>query len=131
MNDSGETWYVKLANGDVHPVTIDRLDWAFEHGHVNADTLVLSEEAENWTRLGEIAGLDEEPAAAAPAPAPSVASYAPQPVASYTPQRAAYAPTPTPAIVAATYTPAPRPVSRAPYQPPAANSLRPVSMDLG
>ncbi len=132
MNDSGETWYVKLANGDVHPVTIDQLDWAFEHGHVDADTLVLCEEAENWTRLGEIAGLDDEPAAAAPAPAPAppVASYAPRQVASYTPQRMAYAPTPTPATAAATYTPAPRAVVRAPYQPPAANSLRPVSMDL-
>jgi hypothetical protein len=124
MNSSGENWYVKLANGDVHNVTVDQLDWAFEQGHIDANTLVLADEAQGWVRLGEVAGLDEAPApAAAPARAPvpvaaPVRAVAPAP---------AVAPTPTPMVAA--YTPAPRPAAYAPSFAPAANSLRPYSMD--
>jgi len=106
MNSSGENWYVKLANGDVHNVTVDQLDWAFEQGHIDANTLVLADEAQGWVRLGEVAGLDEAPApAAAPARAPvpvaaPVRAVAPAP---------AVAPTPTPMVAA--YTPAPRPAA--------------------
>jgi hypothetical protein len=124
MNDSGETWYVKLANGDVHKATVDQLDWAFEHGHIDANTLVLSEDADTWARLGEVAGLDEAPVAAPP-PSPTMA-----PVRMAAPV-AYYSPTPTPVAMTSSYTPAPRSVAqRAPYQAPAASSLRPVSMDL-
>jgi hypothetical protein len=133
MSNSGETWYVKLPNGDVHPVTIDQLDWAFEQGHIDANTLVLSEEAEGWARLGDVAGLDDAPpAAAAPAPAPvhvaapvSVAApvrvVAPVPVAA-----PVYTLSPTPMAVA--YSAAPRAASYAPVRAP--NSLRPVSLDV-
>ncbi|MGO9836531.1 MAG: GYF domain-containing protein [Polyangiaceae bacterium] len=141
MSNSGETWYVKLPNGDVHPVTIDQLDWAFEQGHIDANTLVLSEEAEGWARLGDVAGLDEaSPAAAAPATAPvsmaapvhvaaPVSVAAPVRVVAPTPVAApVYAPSPTPMAVA--YSAAPRPTSYAPVRAPAPNSLRPVSLDV-
>jgi GYF domain 2 len=60
QNDS---WYVMLGDGDVHRVTLDELDEAFQAGHVDAQTLVLAEGAKAWTRLGQLAGLDEsEPA---------------------------------------------------------------------
>jgi hypothetical protein len=54
-----ELWYVKLANGDVHRVTIDQLDGAFQAGHIDESTMVLAAGASQWTKLGEIAGLDE------------------------------------------------------------------------
>jgi hypothetical protein len=124
MTSSGETWYVKLANGDVHPVTIEQLDWAFEQGHIDVNTLVLPGEGTSWVRLGEAAGLDEEPAAATSTP--PVATAAPAPVA------AAPAPVlpPSPTPMVASYTPAPRAAPYVPsYAPPVANSLRPFSMD--
>jgi|HubBroStandDraft_1064217.scaffolds.fasta_scaffold73230_2 hypothetical protein len=135
MNDSGETWYVKLANGDVHHVTIDQLDWAFEQGHIDANTLVLSEEATGWSRLGDVAGLDEAPpTSVAPAAAPAVTAAA-APLASAPP-----APTPTP-VAAPVYTPSPtptaltysappRPAAYVPARAPVPNSLRPVSLDV-
>jgi len=110
MNSSGENWYVKLANGDVHQVTVEQLDWAFENGHVDANTLVLCDQAKGWARLGEVAGLDE---VAAPAAAPT------RPVAP--------APTPTPA---AAYTLAPRAAPYTPSYAPPAGSLRPVALNL-
>jgi hypothetical protein len=57
-------WYVMLADGDVHRVTLDQLDEAFQEGHVDSDTLVLAQGADQWTRLGQLAGLDERPLAA-------------------------------------------------------------------
>src|SRR5271165_3402711 len=76
MNETGETWYVKLANGDVHPVTIDQLDLAFQEGRVDANTLVLSADADGWMRLGEVAGLDEGAPAATAAPPPPTHTFA-------------------------------------------------------
>ncbi len=111
----GELWYVRLPNGDVHHVTVDQLDTAFEAGHVDADTLVLADGSTQWTRLGEAAGLDDE---APPTPAPRA-----MPVMS-----------PTPAPVVRTVNVA-APVLRAPvaygaYATPA-GSIRPVAFDLG
>jgi hypothetical protein len=128
MNESGETWYVKLANGDVHPVTVDQLDWAFEQGHVDANTLVLSADADGWMRLGEVAGLDDEPPARAPT-APPAAAPPPARVAAPVPvvrlAAPAYVQSPTPTAVSY----APRPAAYvAPV--PVPSSLRPVSMDL-
>ena len=54
-----ELWYVKLANGDVHRVTIDQLDGAFQAGHIDESTMVLAAGASQWTKLGDMAGLDE------------------------------------------------------------------------
>ena len=68
-----ELWYVKLPNGDVHRVTIDQLDGAFQAGHIDESTMVLAAGASQWTKLGDIAGLDEE-SAPDPQPAPEQAA---------------------------------------------------------
>jgi hypothetical protein len=57
---SEELWYVKLANGDVHRVTLDQLDGAFQAGHIDEGTMVLAAGASTWTKLGDLAGLDDE-----------------------------------------------------------------------
>jgi hypothetical protein len=135
---SGELWFVKLPNGAVHHVTLDQLDAAFEAGHIDARTPVLSDGATQWTTLGEAAGLEDAPVAPAPVAAPSptpapvvmsvaAPTYAAQPApVSYAPRQApvSYAPRSAPV----SYAPRSAPVS---YVPPAANSLRPVAMDLG
>jgi hypothetical protein len=133
---SGELWFVKLPNGDVHHVTLDQLDAAFQDGHINENTPVLADGATQWTTLGKAAGLEDEAsppapvAAPSPTPAPVVRSVAPPMVqaaapVSYAPQAAAasYAPRSAPV----SYAPRSAPVSYAPV----ANSIRPVAMDLG
>src|SRR5512135_929684 len=57
---SEELWYVKLANGDVHRVTLDQLDGAFQAGHIDESTMVLAAGGSTWTKLGDLAGLDDE-----------------------------------------------------------------------
>jgi hypothetical protein len=129
---SEELWYVKLANGDVHRVTLDQLDGAFQAGHIDEGTMVLAAGASIWTKLGDLAGLDDE----AEAPAPAPVSYA-APVAPTAPTRAVpvTAPSAYPAPAVA-YAPVPTYVPRAVAAPavaPAAyvpNSLRPMSLDL-
>ncbi len=71
-----ELWYVKLPNGDVHRVTIDQLDGAFQAGHIDESTMVLAAGASQWTKLGEIAGIDGESEATEP-PAEPEAQAAP------------------------------------------------------
>lgn len=56
-----DLWYVMLADGDVHRVTLDQLDEAFQAGHIDQETLVLAEGARQWTQLGKLAGLEEAP----------------------------------------------------------------------
>ncbi len=56
-----DLWYVMLADGDVHRVTLDQLDEAFQAGHIDQETLVLAEGARHWTQLGKLAGLEETP----------------------------------------------------------------------
>jgi hypothetical protein len=67
-----DLWRVRLATGE-QPMSLDDLDLAFEAGRIDADTLVCPPGAFAFSRLGAIAGLDE-PAAAAPAPAPTQAT---------------------------------------------------------
>jgi hypothetical protein len=57
---SEELWYVKLANGDVHRVTLDQLDGAFQAGHIDESTMVLSDGATTWTTLGDLVGGGDE-----------------------------------------------------------------------
>ncbi|HZU83911.1 MAG TPA: hypothetical protein VE987_13380 [Polyangiaceae bacterium] len=71
MNGNGDHWYVQLADGDVHRVTLDQLDEAFQLGHVNAHTMVLAAGSSRWARLGQLAGID--------APGPATA-YSERPV---------------------------------------------------
>lgn len=124
-----ELWFVKLPNGDVHHVTVDQLDTAFEAGHIDVNTLVLADGSSEWTRLGEAAGLDEEPAPArspapmqvmSPTPGPVVRHVSAAPQIAYA-QPASYAPRSV------------APVAQAAYATPAtpAGSIRPVAFDLG
>jgi hypothetical protein len=141
-----ELWYVKLADGDVHRVTIDQLDGAFQAGHIDENTMVLAAGATQWTKLGELAGLGDEaeappPAPAAPATYAAPARVASQAVPSYAPpahaQGAAAARAAVP-VSYASYAPAgstpyavtvtSRPAAVPPLVP---NSLRPMSLDLG
>jgi len=106
-----DVWYVKLANGDVHKVTLDQIDQAFDGGRIDANVLVRPEGSEEWRTLAELAGLDSPPVAPPPAAAyvPPAASMPPRrsyvpPAASMPPR--SYAP---PAPYARSY--APEPVS--------------------
>jgi hypothetical protein len=108
-----ELWYVKLANDDVHRVTLDQLDGAFQAGHIDESTMVLAAGADRWAKLGDLLGGDE----AAEVPAPPVqqaVAYAPPVVSYVAPQRTAV--------------PVAAPVARVPAIVP--NSLRPMSIDL-
>ena len=110
MNSASELWYVQLSDGDVHRLTLDQLDEGFQAGHVGADTMVLPAGARHWTKLGELAGIDDNP----PAPAP--------------PFHASFAP---PVLVAPPVFVAP-PARSAPHSqlPRLLESHRPVSVDL-
>jgi hypothetical protein len=108
----GELWFVKLPNGDVHHVTIDQLDTAFDAGHIDADTLVLPDGSTHWVRLGQAAGLDD-----AQPSAPPMVSPTPAPVM-------------VPVRVAAPVVSRPPPSSYTPYATPA-GSIRPVALDMG
>src|SRR6202012_4504040 len=101
-SSSGELWYVKLADGDVHRVTLDQLDEAFQAGHIDGDTMVLEAGGSQWKKLGDLAGIDDDavPIEAAPVqqlgyPAPATQQVAAA-SAQTVPQRA-------PASVAPTY----------------------------
>ncbi len=72
-------WYVKLADGDVEPLTLDELDEAFQAGHVNEHTMVLPAGSTQWAKLGELAGLDQPQRPAAHVPTRAVAPLAPMP----------------------------------------------------
>jgi hypothetical protein len=134
---NGELWFVKLPNGDVHHVTLDQLDTAFQAGHIDANTQVLSDGATEWTTLGRAAGLDEAPSAAAPSPTPApvvvpVAAYARQAApASYAPRSVpvSYSQPQAPRSAPVSYSQPPRSVPGA--YPTPAGSIRPVAMDLG
>jgi hypothetical protein len=108
-------WYVMLADGDVHRVTLDQLDEAFQEGHVDSDTLVLAHGADQWTRLGLLAGLDERP------PAAHGPRFADPPSAlERNPATSPFAPAVPPGFHA--------PVGM--HGLPVTNSFRPVSVDL-
>jgi hypothetical protein len=59
MNSTDRLWYVQLADGDVHRVTLDQLDEGFQAGHIDEKTMVLAAGASRWKALGELAGIDE------------------------------------------------------------------------
>jgi len=69
-----EIWSVRLPSGDVRRGSLDELDAAFEAGHIDENALVLAPGATKWTKLGELAGLDDD---APPAAAPTTVSVAP------------------------------------------------------
>jgi hypothetical protein len=63
MSGDENLWYVKTGDGDVHRVTLDQLDEAFQAGRIDENVMVLGGTATRWTKLGQLAGLDEPPAA--------------------------------------------------------------------
>jgi hypothetical protein len=78
MSGDENLWYVKTADGDVHRVTLDQLDEAFQAGRIDENVMVLPTGATRWAKLADLAGLDEPPP---PAPV-ARAAYMPTPVAS-------------------------------------------------
>lgn len=54
-----ELWLVKLADGRVRSMTVDDMDAALERGELDAKTEVQAPDADEWTTLGVVAGLDE------------------------------------------------------------------------
>jgi hypothetical protein len=152
-SSSGDFWYVKLSDGDVHRVTLDQLDEAFQAGHIDGDTMVLAGGASEWTRLASLAGMDEEEevpveaalhaAAEAPAhyiPQRPVPHFVQQPGVRPMPTAPAAAPVrpavmmqPVPQIAAPmAYSPRPiiPPVVAPSLRPVTPNTLRPISMDF-
>jgi hypothetical protein len=71
--DDGDLWHVQLRTGEVRAMTLDQLDDAFQRGIVNEDTYVFQEDANQWARLGEVAGLDAD--ADEPDSAPASSGY--------------------------------------------------------
>jgi hypothetical protein len=152
-SSSGDFWYVKLSDGDVHRVTLDQLDEAFQAGHIDGETMVLASGSTQWERLAAVAGMDdgEEEAEAAPGPEPEATYIPQQPMPAFAQRQAgayaqqvqavasaprAYIPQPTHAIPQpAPYgaRPAPQPVVPPVIRPsfsPMPNTLRPMSVDF-
>jgi hypothetical protein len=77
-----EIWSVRLPSGDVRRGSLDELDAAFEAGHINEDSLVLAPGATTWTKLGDLAGLDDDAAPPPAAAPPATISLAPPSYAS-------------------------------------------------
>jgi hypothetical protein len=95
---SADLFYVKLADGDVHRVSLDQLDDAFQAGHIDGATMVLADGSDKWTTLGALAGMDDEDDSEAVAPVQVIPQNAPAPAPyshsqSYVPQQS-YAPQP-------------------------------------
>jgi hypothetical protein len=63
MSGDENLWYVKTDDGDVHRVTLDQLDEAFQAGRIDEHVMVLGGTATRWTKLGQLAGIDEPPPA--------------------------------------------------------------------
>jgi hypothetical protein len=57
-----EAWHVAVAPDDIKVVSLDQLDDLFRLSLVDSDTKVWQPGMSAWVSLGEIAGLDEEPA---------------------------------------------------------------------
>ena len=143
MSITGDSWYVKLSDGDVHRVTLDQLDEAFQAGHIDGNTMVLASGATQWTKLGALAGIDDEEAdfqadgpspLATPAPAGTLTHGYPAPPASNPPRSRTAQPAPAaawgapaqPAPVAARGTAVPTPSIAAQGRPAAPASVRAV-----
>jgi hypothetical protein len=61
MSGDENLWYVKTADGDVHRVTLDQLDEAFQAGRIEDDVMVLGPGQTKWAKLSVLLGLDEPP----------------------------------------------------------------------
>ena len=57
---NADLFYVKLPDGDVHRVSLEQLDDAFQAGHIDGTTMVLADGSDKWTTLGALAGIDDD-----------------------------------------------------------------------
>jgi hypothetical protein len=137
-NDNDELWYVQMDNGDLRELTLDELDEAFNAGLIHENTYVMEVGASEWQTLADVAGLNEEEPAPAPAP-----TYAPQamgarPLPNLVPHQSQY-PAPTsaamsasawpPVVQASGYAARPTPASVVPFAG-GPQSTAPVVHDL-
>jgi uncharacterized protein DUF4339 len=82
---TSDSWYVTAPNGQVHTLTLDQLDAAFQAGHIDEKTLVCQVGGTKWQTLKEVAGLDEPEAQPPVSVGPNslmpvaVPAYAPRP----------------------------------------------------
>jgi len=74
---SSDLWYMKLPSGDVHRVTLDQLDEAFQCGLVDGRTQVMGASTERWMTLAEILSDDEPESPAARPARPLAYGHAP------------------------------------------------------
>lgn len=62
INAADNLWCVKLPNGDVRAMNLDRLDVAYQKGEVDEGTLLLADGRSTWVPLGELAQIGESSA---------------------------------------------------------------------
>ena len=55
MSGDENLWYVKTPDGDVHRVTLDQLDEAFQAGSIDENVMVLAAGAQKWAKLSALA----------------------------------------------------------------------------
>jgi hypothetical protein len=53
-----DLWYVKTRDGDLHRMTLDEIDEAFNAGRIDENVMVMPSDGSGWSRLGQLAGLD-------------------------------------------------------------------------
>jgi hypothetical protein len=134
-----QLWQVRLANGPVRSGTRKQLEEAFNAGHLDDSAPVLPAGSSEWVRLGDLmdrrpvapVAPPEEPAAAAPEPAPAPTAEAAPMVAEPAPAAEATAlPIPAETAPALPSEPASFPAEAAPGGLPESASEEALSWDL-
>ena len=64
--DGGDAYHVMFTGGELRILSLDELDEAFNGGRIDERTFVLAPGSQEWTRLGNLLGLDVPPDAPAP-----------------------------------------------------------------
>jgi hypothetical protein len=116
-----DLWHVELPSGEIHVITLDQLDDAFNRGLVNEHTRVWQEGMGAAMPLGELLGSEAE----AESPPPAVAAVTAAPVGSISTW---------PPVVSASVAPPPStapPSSATSWQTVAIPSVRPLAFDVG
>src|SRR4051812_5823956 len=57
-----DVWNVRLSTGEVRTFNADQLDAAYKAGWIDETTPVKEPDAHGWMTLGELAGIEPEPA---------------------------------------------------------------------
>jgi hypothetical protein len=88
-----EFFRVQLPTGAIRTLSLDELDDWYQTGQIDEETYVLRSGTAQWTKLGELAGIDPEPQGSATSAEPSM------PVAPWPPAVAACPPSEPPPSV--------------------------------